>query len=1039
MSQRKVQEIKDPTTRTAKRKIYDFYGVDNLRQLKQQLNNNSTLEVLNQGKVAFNNSIKPAPQQFLASMNVPVIDSYGEVINTIEPRTITSLNEYINDIKRFILDWFRQYKFTRTKKDMTFAVINGIKITPENIDTIDFTPFIQTTPVVSAVDTTPILLSVPPIIENCKNSTNILPEEINTAKLCAFNELLSGFRKKGCRSIDELINTALLCSKDTTLYKVDDIGNIIQPPTKLDITRENLLNNGMNTEMLIKICTYLKIKINLFQHVCNKERFRLERITNTIPSERKALNCYVKHNHLYLLSDISITRQYNGIANTNDKGFNNNQGESLNFNGTIVFNDTNKTIGQFLASIPIQPTTIKINNNLLYPFVVNGTKYVYNYDKDLHEHYGDEYVGQSKPSIASSYIQRTPSSFMNSNIFNALSTENVTHRTHADVLRPEYFGEDGLPIEGANIQKYDLNKAYRHAMTNIKTLYTLDITNNIQSCDTLDGVGLYFVEPMTANILHGNNWYSYDILKYALEQGEVFVIKLKLSVKESPNILPDLINEICETFPHHISKEIINDMSGICAIKSKKQISAQLTRSQNKVMDFLEKTRHPYVKYEAELNQFIIGQKKLTNFNSNRLLTYIQILDQFNILLHQRIKDTGGQLLGRYIDAFYVLNPTNEDHLSNEVGNYKPEAFKKIRPHTKERNVIPNHSECIKNILPIDDNQALTIEHLKNGLIICGMGGTGKTHCIKELLKNKKVEYLAPTNLASNLLGGKTLHNFFNIDFTTGIGGCGVSELEYLVIDECSMITSDIWEFIQLFQIKNPQTKIILLGDPHQLPSIEGIKYNFNEVENILRLVNGNICNLNVNYRQDKKGLEACTSIIKTGRFYDWKSSAFNYNAKHITFKNATRRKINSLYSTEGEHILLNDDYASLDDEGREMVDEDGKVIMNETYGYIKEGTQIICNDSHQLDKDTKIFNGQPFIISEVGDDSIITTDGVNIKKSIFSRHYTLNYAITIYKAQGQTYEGQIQIHDMKSMMLNYKFIYTAISRATQYKNISYC
>lgn len=1077
-AKRKPQKIKGADTRRARQKIYDFYGVQNLRALKQQLGINNTLEVLTIGKEAYNKSLEspPPPPQYLASTTLPVRDSYGEIINDIQPLTTTNMNDYINDIKLWILDWFNRYKFTKTNKDMTFAFINGIKITPENIDTIDFTPFISMTPVVSAVDTTPILLSKPPKIQNCYNSDCILPTEINSTKLCAFNELLSGFRRKGCRNFNELIETATKCKEGIALYKTDNDGNLTRPPEKIEINHDNIISNGINTELLLKICTYLKIKCNIFQHLMNNDNFKLYRMTNDIPSEKKALNCYIKNNHLYLLKDISVTRQYNAIANNNNKGHNAKDKPINNFKGEIVLNTELKSIGDFLASVPIQPTSIKLNNNLLYPFIVEGIKYIYNYDKDLHAHFSDEYEGQTMPSIASSYIQTITPSFMNDIIFNELTADNVSHRTHADVLRPEYFNEDGLPIEGHNIQKYDLNKAYRHAMTNLKNIYTLDITNHIQKCDTLDGIGLYFVEPTTNNILHGNNWYSYDILNYALEQGEVFAIKLKLSVKKKANPFPDMINEICETFPNHISKQIINNMSGICGITNKKQVTAHLTRSENKVMDFLGKCNNPYVKYEPTLKQFLYGYKKLTKFNSNRLLTYIQILDQFNILLHQRIKDTGGQLLGRYIDAFYILNPTNEDHLSNEVGDYKPEAFKKIRQHTKERNVTPTFTELtIKQLNGecITDNRHLTLDHIKDGAMILGIGGTGKTHSIKRILESletqtiksisysqveyehaktgtatktikqsvdticKKVEYLAPTNLASRILGGITLHNFFSIEFKTGLSNVGNSNLDYLVIDECSMITGEIWEVIELFKIKNPTTKIILLGDPHQLPSIENIQYNFNQVERILRLVNGNVCNLQKNYRQDKDGLAISTAIINQQNFYEWKNAPFNSNAKHITFLNSTRRKINSLYSTEGIRIKLNDPYPELDEDERQVYDESGNALMIDTYGHIKEGTKIICNDTHQLE-DTKIFNGQTFIIKEIQDDNITTTTGTQIKKSVFSSHYTLNYAISVYKAQGQTFDCPLQIHDKYFMLKNYKFIYTAISRATHYKNISY-
>ena len=53
-----------------------------------------------------------------------------------------------------------------------------------------------------------------------------------------------------------------------------------------------------------------------------------------------------------------------------------------------------------------------------------------------------------------------------------------------------------------------------------------------------------------------------------------------------------------------------------------------------------------------------------------------------------------------------------------------------------------------------------------------------------------------------------------------------------------------------------------------------------------------------------------------------------------------------------------------------------------------------------------------------------------------FTNYFTLSYAITIYKAQGQTYRGRVNIYDIETFKKNYKYLYTAISRATEYNNI---
>ena len=164
--------------------------------------------------------------------------------------------------------------------------------------------------------------------------------------------------------------------------------------------------------------------------------------------------------------------------------------------------------------------------------------------------------------------------------------------------------------------------------------------------------------------------------------------------------------------------------------------------------------------FKKEGDLYFYGYKTQTAKRSNHLLLYIQILDQFNVINHQRATGTGGLLIARHIDAFYVLNPTNTRHLSDKIGDYKPEEFKPLINHKKTRDAPYKHKpKYLKNAF-VNDNIDLTLDDLKNGLLITGAGGTGKTHSVKKLLKDK-AEFIAPTNAAALKIGGQTIHNFF--------------------------------------------------------------------------------------------------------------------------------------------------------------------------------------------------------------------------------------------------------------------------------------
>ena len=81
------------------------------------------------------------------------------------------------------------------------------------------------------------------------------------------------------------------------------------------------------------------------------------------------------------------------------------------------------------------------------------------------------------------------------------------------------------------------------------------------------------------------------------------------------------------------------------------------------------------------------------------------------------------------------------------------------------------------------------------------------------------------------------------------------SKVEYLVIDEVSMMPYSIYEL--LYRIKLiTNVKFILVGDYKQLPAVESKKYNYSNSLLLKELVDFNIEVLTVNHRNNgfKKG-----------------------------------------------------------------------------------------------------------------------------------------------------------------------------------------
>lgn len=134
------------------------------------------------------------------------------------------------------------------------------------------------------------------------------------------------------------------------------------------------------------------------------------------------------------------------------------------------------------------------------------------------------------------------------------------------------------------------------------------------------------------------------------------------------------------------------------------------------------------------------------------------------------------------------------------------------------------------------------LETTSNCYFITGKAGTGKSTILKYFIATttKKVVALAPTGIAANIISGRTIHSFFGLapkiqDVNDPVATSGsinaepklIEELEAIVIDEASMVRSDVMDMIdhKLRTARdNPAPyggiQIILFGDLFQLPPV---------------------------------------------------------------------------------------------------------------------------------------------------------------------------------------------------------------------------
>lgn len=137
---------------------------------------------------------------------------------------------------------------------------------------------------------------------------------------------------------------------------------------------------------------------------------------------------------------------------------------------------------------------------------------------------------------------------------------------------------------------------------------------------------------------------------------------------------------------------------------------------------------------------------------------------------------------------------------------------------------------------------SVTIDKLKlcKNVFLTGGAGVGKTTITREVIQafeddSKKVAKLASTGMAATLIGGQTLHSFFDLGIASSIEELEknakyetkkkvkklIHSIDVVVIDEISMVSASLFEMITLrLQQSDFKGSLLVVGDFLQLPPV---------------------------------------------------------------------------------------------------------------------------------------------------------------------------------------------------------------------------
>lgn len=427
---------------------------------------------------------------------------------------------------------------------------------------------------------------------------------------------------------------------------------------------------------------------------------------------------------------------------------------------------------------------------------------------------------------------------------------------------------------------------------------------------------------------------------------------------------------------------------------------------------------------------------------------YKQILEMEAVNLHQLetlIINEGGVILDRNTDAIRYARETyvniEECYWDEEktVLKYQTEEarplIKEMMPRICRENELDykvfelywNTKEDYEGTV---EDEALRLINTNQSIHIDGRAGCGKTYLIKAIiteLNDRKIKHMgfSPTNKGARLIYGKTIHSIF-YKFNNNKKGLLklLDNVEYIFIDEVSMMIQDFYKLFILLKRLFPFIKFIIAGDYGQLPPVnDNWVGDYENSPAMHSLCDGNKLQLTKCRRADTELFELCRNInnIDITKFKPTEPTYLN-----LAYTHDTRIRINN---------LCNNRYLKEYGKDGVFIAEDKKNPKTQDVRLLS-GMPVIC---HTTDNNQNILNSQTFKIINVNSETFtILNDNepMKFKLSEFHKFFYLGFCITIHASQGETFTEKYTIHDWKFPRFCEKAKYVALSRGTNINNI---
>lgn len=445
-----------------------------------------------------------------------------------------------------------------------------------------------------------------------------------------------------------------------------------------------------------------------------------------------------------------------------------------------------------------------------------------------------------------------------------------------------------------------------------------------------------------------------------------------------------------------------------------------------------------------------------------------------NFLYLDQLRNTAARLLGlpkAYIESeifseTWLIIEENRVYLPQYYKAEQKVAVKIAEKLTLSIIKIPDFEKNIKNIqknikleFSPEQKDAIkgAIEHPL--FIITGAAGTGKTTLCMGLVKLLDVlgysyNICAPTGKAANKLktmtgiSATTIHRLLNYAPSVGFRVNEDSPLtvDYLIVDEVSMV--DLLLLKAVFEGVSYRTRLVFIGDPHQLPPVEA----GNSLQSLVGSYSVSQVVLPRIFRQKKESI-----ILRNANLVNLEKPFPLESTEDFKFLDIETPEgmIRALYSSieelksSGYHPIKDINVLTPLNKGGGDISVSNLNLRLRDYlnPYTKENSFYVHEREFRIgdkvmqrknDYDLDIYNGDiGYISGNNFQNKEVTIDfNKDLKLISYSKmdNITLNYAMTVHKAQGSEARAVIFLATRAGcyFLLNKNLFYTAITRAKE-------